>query len=63
MTVWASNGWFRNLQRFIEAINANDLAFCYQQLDQSVAVSEVQTSARRAAGIVFAADKEEAHVK
>ena len=49
--------------RFIEAINANDLAFCYQQLDQSVAVSEVQTSARRAAGIVFAADKEEAHVK
>lgn len=45
-------------QCFIKAINNNDLAFCYQQLDKSLAVCEVQTNSRRKAGIYFAADKE-----
>lgn len=44
---------------FINAINNNDIDFCYRQLDKSVAVSEVQTNARLDAGIIFPADKAE----
>ncbi|MBE6127941.1 MAG: Gfo/Idh/MocA family oxidoreductase [Erysipelotrichaceae bacterium] len=44
-------------EAFIKAINAEDYDFCYEMLDKSVAVAEVQTKARLAAGIVFDADK------
>lgn len=41
---------------FIDCINRRDLAACMERLDESLAVSKVQTDARLAAGIVFAAD-------
>ena len=44
-------------EAFIKAINTEDYDFCYEMLDKSVAVAEVQTKARLAAGIVFDADK------
>ena len=44
-------------EAFIKAINEEDYDFCYEMLDKSVAVAEVQTKARLEAGIVFAADK------
>ena len=44
-------------EAFIKAINAEDYDFCYEMLDKSVAVAEVQTKARQAAGIFFDADK------
>ena len=43
---------------FIDCINRNDFDACMERLDESVAVSAVQTEARRKAGIVFAADKQ-----
>lgn len=43
---------------FIDCINRNDLAACTERLDDSIAVSEVQTKARLACGIIFAADRE-----
>lgn len=43
---------------FIRAINEKDFDFCYKKLEQSVAVSELQTKVRLEAGIVFPADKE-----
>lgn len=41
---------------FINTINNNDLDMCYKMLDHSLIVSEVQTTARKKAGIVFKAD-------
>ena len=46
-------------RHFIDCINRNDLDACMARLDGSIAVSEVQTAARLAAGIVFAADQRE----
>ena len=43
-------------QAFIRAINENDMDFCMEMLDKSIAVTEVQTQARRSAGVVFPAD-------
>lgn len=42
---------------FTDCINRNDMAACMARLDESVAVSAVQTRARLAAGIIFDADK------
>lgn len=42
---------------FVNAINTNDLEFCYHQLDKSLSVSKVQTEARINAGIHFPADE------
>lgn len=42
---------------FIEAINTNNLEFCYNQLKKSLDVCEVQTQARLEAGIRFTADE------
>lgn len=42
---------------FMNAINTKDYDFCYQQLEKSAAVSEIQTKARLDAGIRFPADK------
>lgn len=42
---------------FVNAINDNDLEFCYRQLEKSVDVSEVQTLARMEAGIHFPSDE------
>ena len=42
---------------FINTINTDDHAFCLKQMEESIAVSRVQTKARRDAGILFAADK------
>lgn len=44
-------------REFIRAIEEDDKDFCYGMLETSVAVSEVMTSARKDAGIVFAADQ------
>ena len=41
---------------FVNAINNNDLERCYKMLDHSLIVSEVQTIARKKAGIVFKSD-------
>ena len=41
---------------FIQAVNENDLEFCYRQLEKSLLVSEVQTKARIGAGIRFPQD-------
>lgn len=42
---------------FIRAVNEKDHEFCERAMQESVLVSAVQTKARRAAGIVFAADE------
>ncbi len=44
---------------FVNAINDNNLEFCYRQLEKSVNVCEVQTSARMEAGIHFPADEKQ----
>lgn len=44
-------------EMFIKTINENDLAYCYKQLDQSMAVSEIMTKARIEAGIIFPCDQ------
>lgn len=44
-------------EAFINAINSEDYDFCYEMLDKSVAVAEVQTKARLDAGIIFDADR------
>ena len=41
------------MRAFARAIQEEDYAFCWQQLERSAAVSEVQTAARRSAGILF----------
>lgn len=41
---------------FVNIINNNDLERCYKMLDHSLIVSEVQTIARKKAGIVFKSD-------
>lgn len=41
---------------FINAIKNNDLDMCYKMLEHSLSVSEIQTTARKKAGIVFKAD-------
>ena len=49
----------RMVSEFIEFINAiknHDLDMCYKMLEHSLIVSEVQTTARKKAGIVFKAD-------
>ena len=43
--------------RFVQAVDAGDYAFCYAQLERSLAVCEVQTRARRQAGIRFPSDE------
>lgn len=42
---------------FINAINENNLDYCYKKLEQSIAVSEILTKVRLEAGIVFPCDK------
>ena len=42
---------------FIDCVNRKDMDACVERLNESVAVSEVQTKARLASGIVFAADQ------
>ncbi len=42
--------------QFIRAINEKDRAFCYEMLEKSIAVCEVQTKARLSAGIHFPDD-------
>lgn len=42
---------------FVRAINEKDYDSCYKRLEQSVAVSKLQTQARLDAGIVFSADE------
>lgn len=42
---------------FIDCINRNDYETCRKQLEQSILVSELQTTARKDAGIIFAADE------
>ena len=41
---------------FIQAINENNLEFCYRQLEKTLLVSEIQTKARIGAGIKFPQD-------
>ncbi len=41
---------------FIKAIDSRDYDFCYEMLEKSVAVAEVQTKARQEAGIFFGTD-------
>lgn len=41
---------------FIQAINEQNFDFCYQQLEKSLAVSRIQTTARKKAGIIFPVD-------
>ncbi|WP_133014468.1 Gfo/Idh/MocA family protein [Clostridium cuniculi] len=41
---------------FIDTIHNNDLERCYKMLDHSLIVSEVQTIARKKAGIIFKSD-------
>lgn len=41
---------------FIDIIHNNDLERCYKMLEHSLIVSEVQTIARKKAGIKFKAD-------
>jgi predicted dehydrogenase len=43
---------------FADMINNNNLEKCYQMLEHSLIVSEVQTIARNKSGIIFPADKE-----
>ena len=43
---------------FQDMICSNDLETCYQFLDHTLLVSEIQTVARRKGGIVFPADEE-----
>lgn len=43
---------------FVRAINERDYDFCYDKLDKSMAVSELQTKVRLDAGIIFAADEQ-----
>ena len=42
---------------FMDCIKRNDLKFCFDRLNESIAVSEIQTKARLDAGIIFAADQ------
>ena len=42
---------------FAKAIEENDLTFCYEMLEKSLTVSQVQTAARLDAGIRFKADQ------
>ena len=42
---------------FINCINNNDMEACLKHLDESLAVSEIQTKARVEAGIIFPADR------
>lgn len=44
-------------EAFVQAISEGNLAFCYEMLDKSIAVCEVQTDARMSAGIIFPADR------
>lgn len=41
---------------FVKIVESNDLEACYDMLDHSLIVSEVQTTARKKAGIIFEAD-------
>lgn len=41
---------------FIQAINENNLEFCYKQLEKTLLVSEIQTKARIESGIKFPQD-------
>lgn len=54
------NSWKERLipefKQFIQAINDNDLNYCYKQLEKSIAVCDVQTKARIDAGIIFPND-------
>ncbi|KUP25915.1 Gfo/Idh/MocA family oxidoreductase [Paenibacillus sp. DMB5] len=43
---------------FVKAINEQDYDFCYEKLERSLAVSEVQTNARLKAGILFPVDEQ-----
>lgn len=42
---------------FINAINNQNLDYCYQQLEKSISVSDVLTKARRDAGLIFPCDE------
>ena len=43
-------------EEFIRAINSNDLNYCYEQLEKSIAVCDVQTKARIDARVIFPND-------
>lgn len=53
----AANRLVPEFRYFIDCIRRRDWKACMERLDQSIAVSEVQTEARLACGIVFAADR------
>ena len=53
----AANRLVPEFRYFIDCIHRRDWNACMERLDQSIAVSEVQTEARLACGIVFAADR------
>ena len=43
-------------KEFIRAINSNDLNYCYEQLEKSIAVCDVQTKARIDDRVIFPND-------
>lgn len=53
----AMNRLIPEFKYFIDCINRGDRKACMKHLDESLAVSEVQTNARLASGIIFAADQ------
>lgn len=53
----AMNRLVPEFRYFIDCINRRDWNACMERLDKSIAVSEIQTKARLACGIIFAADK------
>ena len=50
------NRMVSEFMEFIDTIHNNDLERCYKMLDHSLIVSEVQTIARKKAGIIFKSD-------
>ena len=48
--------WEGEFREFKRQQDAHDLAECYRQLDQSLAVSRIQNTIRREAGVIFPAD-------
>ncbi len=50
--------WESEFRAFVRMMGASDLEGCRGMLDQSLLVSQVQTEARRSAGVVFPADRD-----
>ena len=49
--------WEGEFLEFLRQQNESDFGACFRQIDQSVLVSRIQSSCRRAAGIIFPADE------